>query len=124
MKKCDVSHCAVCGEASVDRPRLFVEQDRHYDCPLEHGVGLCEVHGQALRCGEITPQEILFNWVRRHHDELYDGTRIHLMPRMTCLGCNAMFATSEERYTCPDCGTVNVLGTALGHPTAVRIATR
>jgi hypothetical protein len=35
-----------------------------------------------------------------------------------------MFATSEPSYTCPDCGTVNVLGTALGHPTAVRVASR
>src|SRR5215203_378411 len=90
MKNCDVSHCAVCGETSVDRPRLFVEQDRHYDCPLEHGVGLCQAHGEALRCGEISPQEILYAWVRRHHEELYDGTRIHLVPRMSCLGCNAM----------------------------------
>jgi phage FluMu protein Com len=122
MKTCDASHCAVCGNLSADRPRLFVEQDRHYDCPQEHGVGLCKEHGEALRTGRLTPQEILYDWVRRHHDEIYDGTRIYLMPRMTCLGCNATFASSEQNYNCPDCGTVNVLGTALGHPTAVRVA--
>lgn len=124
MKTCDASHCAVCGDVSAERPRLFVEQDRHYDCPQEHGIGLCKEHGEALRTGRLTPQEILYDWVRRHHDEIYDGTRIYLMPRMTCLGCNATFASSEENYSCPDCGTVNVLGTALGHPAAVRIASQ
>jgi len=122
MKSLNGVCCAVCGAASVDKPRLLVEQDRHYDCPREHSVGLCATHGQALRDGELTPQQILYQWVQENHDELYDGTRLHLLPRLTCLGCNEPFATSDETYTCPKCGTVNVIGSALGHPAAIRIA--
>lgn len=122
MKTLNGIHCAVCGAASVDAPRLSVEQDRHYDCPKEHAVGLCATHGAALRAGEITLQQVLYQWIQEHHDELYDGTRLLLMPRLTCLGCNTMFATTNDTYACPGCGTVNVIGTALGHPAAVRVA--
>lgn len=123
MKTLNGIHCAVCGAASADKPRLSVEQDVHYDCPKEHAVGLCATHGDALRAGQITLQDVLYQWVQDHHDELYDGTRLLLMPRLTCLGCNTAFATNDEKYACPTCGTVNVIGTALGHPAAVRIAT-
>jgi Zn finger protein HypA/HybF involved in hydrogenase expression len=122
MKTLNGVHCAVCGAASVDKPRLLVEQDRHYDCPREHSVGLCATHGEALRVGEITPQQILYQWVQENHDDLYDGTRLHLLPRLTCLGCNEPFATSDDAYTCAKCGAVNVIGSALGHPAAIRIA--
>ena len=124
MKPLNGVRCAVCGAASADTPHLLVEQDRHYDCPREHSVGLCSVHGEALRTGQITPHQIFSQWIQEHHDELYDGTRLHLLPRLTCLGCNAVFATSDETYRCATCGTINVIGTALGHPTAVRVATQ
>ena len=122
MKTLDGVRCALCGAASPDTPRLTVEQDRHYDCPLAHTVGLCATHGAALREGQVTPHQILYQWIQEHHDELYDGTRLLLMPRLTCLGCNAVFATSEETYPCPTCNTVNVIGTALGHPASIHVA--
>ena len=122
MKTLNGTRCAVCGAASADKPRLSVEQDVHYDCPKEHFVGLCATHGGALRAGEISLHDILYRWVQEHHDELYDGTRLLLMPRLTCLGCNTVFATTNDTHTCPGCGTVNVIGTALGHPAAVRVA--
>jgi predicted RNA-binding Zn-ribbon protein involved in translation (DUF1610 family) len=121
MKTMDASRCAVCGARAVDRPRLTVEQDRHYDCPRLHPVGLCADHGAALRAGTLPLHQVLYDWTQKHHDELYDGTRLYLAPRLTCLECNEPLAGSDERVTCPACGKVNVVGTALGHPAAIRL---
>jgi hypothetical protein len=121
MKNLDASRCAVCGARSVDTPRLSVEQDRHYDCPRQHAVGLCAEHGSALRAGTLTLHTVLYGWIQRNHDALYDGTRLYISPRLACLGCNSLLASSGERVTCAACGAVNIVGTALGHPAAVRL---
>lgn len=123
MKTVDASRCAVCGARAADETRLLVEQDRHFDCPRRHQVGLCPEHGAAVRDGRLAVQEVLYDWVQKHHDELYDGTRLYIAPRLTCLRCNEPFVTNEERHACAKCGAINVLGTALGSPAAVRLET-
>lgn len=122
MKAVDSSRCAVCDAPAVQAPRLIVEQDRHFDCSLQHRIGLCAEHGAALRAGELEPHRIIYEWTQRHHAELYDGTRLVLAPRLTCLACNAFLASSVgNRTACPECGALNRLGSALGHPAVVRL---
>jgi hypothetical protein len=122
MKALDSSRCAVCDGPAAEAPRLIVEQDRHFDCPFQHHIGLCETHGAALRGGGLEPHRVIYAWTQRHHDKLYDGTRLVLMPRMTCLACNALLETSVGDHTaCPACGALNRLGSALGHPMTVRL---
>jgi hypothetical protein len=122
MMQLESERCAVCDAPAASAPRLVVEQDRHYDCPRQHPIGLCAEHGAALRGGQLAPHEIVYQWTQRHHDELYDGTRLVLVPRLTCLACNAIFATdAHDRFACPECGAVNVIGTALGYPAVIRL---
>jgi len=40
--------CGVCDRPAAPAPRLTVRQDRHFDCPLQHEIGLCAEHGAAL----------------------------------------------------------------------------
>jgi hypothetical protein len=120
MKALDSSRCAMCDAPSVEAPRLLIEQDRHYDCPFRHQVGLCDPHGAELRAGVLAPQRVIYEWTQKHHDELYDGTRLILMPRLTCLACNgSLEETEDERVACPACGAINRIGSALGYPATV-----
>ena len=122
MKALNSSRCALCDSPAAAAPRLVIEQDRHYDCPLRHEVGLCDQHGAELRAGVIEPHRVIYEWTQKHHDELYDGTRLVLAPQLTCLACNAVLEPSDaERATCPGCGAINRIGSALGYPTTVRL---
>ena len=126
MKSKDSAGCAVCGaSAAAAAPLLVVEQLRHMDCPLEHRLALCPEHGEALRAGELTPHSIIYEWTRRQLAEIYDGTRLVLVPTLTCLACNASLTTPAEGecVPCPACGARNQVGSALGHPTAIRLET-
>jgi phage FluMu protein Com len=63
---------------------------------------------------------IVYEWTQRHHSALYDGTRLVLVPALTCLACNALLLDgTRERVACPECGAFNRVGSALGHPTAI-----
>jgi hypothetical protein len=114
----------VCDHPAVPAPRLRIRQERHYDCPLYHEVGLCAEHGAALQGGAIALHQLLFDWTHRHHADLYDGTRLVLSAEPMCLGCNAALspADGESMVRCPSCGKENVLGSALGTPAIVRLA--
>jgi hypothetical protein len=117
--------CAVCGAPAIAAPRLFLRQERHFDCPCTHEVGLCEEHAAALRAGLLPPHRVVFDWTQRFHDEIYEGTRLILKPQLTCLACNAPLSElSEEhaaRLRCEACGAHNAIGTALGDRVAVRL---
>ena len=117
--------CAICGISAVPAPRLFLRQERHFDCPRTHKVGLCAEHGAALRAGLLPPHRVVFDWTQRFHDEIYEGTRLILQPQLTCLACNAPLSESPEehvaRLRCNACGGHNAIGTALGYRVAVRL---
>jgi len=72
--------CGICDRPPGPRPRLTVRQDRHYDCPLRHEIGLCAEHGAALQNGALPLHPLLFDWTHRHQAELYDRTHLVLFP--------------------------------------------
>jgi hypothetical protein len=115
--------CGICDQPAAPAPRLTVLQDRHYDCPQQHEIGLCAEHGTALQGGAIALHQLLFDWTHRHHAELYDGTRLVLAAETRCLGCNVPLSPGEDESSvrCPACGRTNVIGSALGSPAIVRL---
>jgi len=119
----DSRTCGVCDQPAVPTPRLTILQDRHYDCPIRHEIGLCVEHGAALQAGTIALHQLLFDWTHRHHAELYDGTRLVLCAEPVCLGCNAALSPGEGETSvrCAACGKANLLGNALGSPAIVRL---
>ena len=115
--------CGICGLPAAPAPRLTICQERHYDCPRQHVVGLCDAHGSALQAGTLALHELLFDWTQKHHTDLYDGTRLVLWAEPMCLGCNAPLSPEENATSvhCAACGKTNVLGSALGSPAFVRL---
>lgn len=123
MEKTDPSTCVLCGEPPVDTPRIFVRQDHELDAPVSHPLALCAAHGAELRAGQRTPQQIIYDWATRAHGDLYRNERLVLRPELRCLACNAhlpAYAGAAEAR-CTECGTTNMLGSALGHAVAVRL---
>ena len=119
------SACALCGAPATDAPRLFVRQKRHLDAERTHQIPLCEEHGIALRAGVLQPQRIIFDWVTRVYDELYENSRLVLHPELRCLACNAPLRDAPSdlvvQLQCETCAAGNVVGTALGHRVAVKL---
>ena len=117
--------CALCGAPATDAPRLYVRQKRHLDADRTHEIPLCEEHGYALRAGVLPPQRIIYDWVTRAHDALYENARLVLRPELRCLGCNAPLKDVPTdlvfQLDCATCEAGNVLGTALGHRVAVKL---
>jgi hypothetical protein len=124
MSTIESSRCGLCEHPAAAAPRLRIRQERHYDCPRFHDVGLCAGHGAELQGGEIALHQLLFDWTHRHHADLYDGTRLILSAEPMCLGCNAALSPRDGESTvrCDSCGKTNVLGSALGSPAFVRLA--
>lgn len=125
MEKTDPAACVLCGEPPVDTPRIFVRQDHDMDAPVGHRLALCARHAAELRAGERSPQQIIYDWATRAHGELYRNERLVLRPELRCLACNAPLpdpnGAGAAEARCTECGTTNLIGSALGHPVAVKI---
>lgn len=126
MEKTDPEACVLCGSPAVDAPRIFVRQEHALDAAVAHRLALCRAHGDALCAGDLTPQQIIYAWATHAHDDLYRNERLVLHPELRCLGCNAALASGDAPATgaalaCPSCGARNAIGSALGHPVAVRL---
>jgi hypothetical protein len=122
MERTDPEMCVLCGEPAAGAPRIFVRQVRGLDASIAHRLALCRAHGAELVAGERTPQQIIYAWATRAHDDLYRNERLVLQPELRCLACNgALPRDSAIEVRCPACGAANGLGSALGHPVAVRV---
>jgi hypothetical protein len=137
MVKPEVDACALCANRSLDVLRLFIRQERLLDSDRTHQIALCPEHASALRAGVIDPQQIIFDWTKRHHEELYENTRLVLRPELRCLACNdplcphvasqvASLAASSGAGSmdCRSCSATNVIGSALGYVVAIRLRHR
>jgi hypothetical protein len=124
MEKTESGSCVLCGEPAVAAPRVFVRQERELDVPVLHRLALCFMHGESLRNGENNPQQIIYAWATRAYEDLYHNERLVLRPELHCLACNGSIDGGNpvgEEARCPSCGTMNGIGSALGHPVAVRV---
>ena len=127
MEKTESGSCVLCGEPSVAAPRVFVRQERELDVPVLHRLPLCFAHGESLRIGDNNPQQIIYAWATRAYDDLYRNERLVLRPELHCLACNGSIEAGNgigDEARCPACGTMNAIGSALGHPVAVRVLVR
>ena len=128
MEKTDAKACVLCGSPPVDAPRIHVRQELALDAAVAHRLALCQAHGDELRGGDLTPQQIIYAWATRAHDDLYRNERLVLQPELRCLACNAELVApdpaapdGETAIPCSACGAMNAIGSALGHPVAVRL---
>lgn len=122
MESTDPEACVLCGDAAAAAPRIFVRQEHALDAPVAHRLALCRAHGTELGAGERSPQQIIYAWATRVHGDLYRNERLVLRPELRCLACNAPLPPeSVNDVGCPACGATNGVGSALGHPVAVRL---
>jgi phage FluMu protein Com len=125
MEKTHPSTCVLCGAPAVDAPRIHIRQEHDLDAPVAHHLAFCDEHGTELSRGQLTPQQIIYDWATHAHADLYRNERMVLVPELRCLACNALLAdgngTSPAEIACAACGAMNELGSALGHRVAVRI---
>jgi hypothetical protein len=124
MEKTDPETCVLCGSPAVDAPRISVRQEHALDAAVAHRLALCRTHGDELRAGDCTPQRIIYAWATRAHEDLYRNERLVLRPELRCLACNAALHATDppaQEIACSACGAANRLGSALGHPVAVRL---
>jgi hypothetical protein len=125
VEKTDLPTCFLCSAPAVDAPRIHIRQEHDLAAPVAHHLAFCDEHGTELRRGQLTPQQIIYDWATRAHGDLYRNERLVLVPELRCLACDAPLpdsngnGTSEAR--CAACGATNELGSALGHRVAVRI---
>jgi phage FluMu protein Com len=128
MEKTDPVTCVLCGDPVVCAPRIFIRQEHDLAAPVGHALALCHRHGEELRDGAITPQNIIYTWATHAHDDLYRNERLVLHPELRCLSCNAELcaatAATADEMRCPKCGVLNEIGSALGHRVAVRLLVR
>jgi len=130
MEKTDPA-CVLCADPAASAPRIFIRQEHDLDAPVAHQLCLCHRHGEELRDGVITPQQIIYTWATHAHHALCGNERLVLRPELRCLSCNASLGDADDapappapEIRCSKCGIANEIGSALGHPVAVRVLVR
>jgi hypothetical protein len=131
MEKTEPVPCVLCGDSAAETPRIHVRQEHELDSPVAHRLAICGKHGEELRVGAITPQHIIYTWATHADPGLYRGERLVLRPELRCLACNTSLGHGDgapeaqvAELRCRKCSAMNAVGSALGHPVAVRLLQR